>query len=327
MFKNKYEFNTETLSYDKIELTVKEKIKKISLYTLSLLAFVALLSYGIFVYFYDTASYRSMKRENEKLREHYKVLNKRVDKMASALENMENRDDNIYRVILQKEPVPEAMRNAGFGGTDRYKKLRGFNNSDLIIKTTKRLDQLSKKLVVQSKSYDEVAKLAKKRSEEIKHIPAIRPVNMDKSYVTSYYGYRFHPIYKRREMHQGVDYAAPMGTKVYAPADGTVEKIRYSGGYGRLVVIDHGFGYKTRYAHLNKVLVRRGEKIERGDVIALIGNSGLSTGPHLHYEVHKDNVKVNPINYYFNDVSPREYQNIIRVATKEEDNNKEQQNS
>lgn len=327
MFKNKYRFNSNTLSYDKIELTLKEKIKKITLWGFGLMAFVGLLSYGIFSYFYDNASYRSMKRENQELSKQYVELNKRMDKIASALESIEERDDNIYRVILQKEPVSKSMREAGFGGTDRYKKLRGFNNSDLIIKTAKRLDKLSKKLVVQSKSYEEVIELAKKRSERIKHIPAIRPVDMSDSYVTSYYGYRFHPIYKRREMHDGVDFAAPIGTKIFAPANGRVEKVAYSGGYGRMVIIDHGYGYKTRYAHLNKILVRKGQKIERGEKIGLIGNSGLSTGPHLHYEVIKDNVKVNPINYYFNDVSPKEYQSIIRMVSKDNKKNTDEMNS
>ena len=327
MFQSKYVFNNSTLSYDKIELSLKEKILRFSLYSVSFLAFVALLSYGIFIYFYDTASYQSMRQENKQLKEQYKNLNKRMDKMAGVLEEIEERDDNIYRVILQKEPIPKSMRNAGFGGTDRYKKFRGFNNSDMIIKTTKRLDKLSKKMVVQSESYDEVMDLAKERSEKIKHIPAIRPVDMSNSYVTSYYGYRFHPIYKRREMHQGVDFAAPIGTKIFAPANGRIVKVAYSGGYGRMLIIDHGYGYKTRYAHLSKILVKKGQKIERGETIGLIGNSGLSTGPHLHYEVQKDNVKVNPINYYFKDVSPKEYQNIIRMVSAQGKKNKSKRNS
>lgn len=327
MFQSKYVFNNSTLSYDKIELSLKEKIFRFSLYSVSFLVFVGLLSYGIFIYFYDTASYQSMRQENKQLNQQYKQLNKRMDKMASVLQEIEDRDDDIYRVILQKEPVPKSMRNAGFGGTDRYKKLRGFNNSNLIIKTTKRLDKLSKKMVVQSESYDQVMDLAKERSEKIKHIPAIRPVDMSSSYVTSYYGYRFHPIYKRREMHQGVDFAAPIGTKVFAPANGRVKKVSYSGGYGRMIVIDHGYGYKTRFAHMSKILVKKGQKIERGETIGLIGNSGLSTGPHVHYEVHKDKVKVNPINYYFKDLSPREYQSIIRMVSTQGEDKKDERNS
>lgn len=325
-FNNRYEFNKETLSYDKVQLSLREKIIRFTTYSIVFAAFVTLLAYGIFVYFYDTSSHRSLKRENEYLKEQYNVLNDRLDQFAAALEDIQKRDDNIYRVMLQKEPLSPSVRKAGFGGSDKYEKMRGYNNTNMVVKTAQRLDNLSKQLVVQSKSYDEVIQLAKQRNDRMSHIPAIHPVSMKTAYVTSHYGYRFHPILKRRELHSGVDFAAPIGTEIHATADGKVVKVNYSGGYGRMVTIDHGYGYKTRYAHMHKVHVRRGETVKRGQVIGLVGNSGLSTGPHLHYEVIKNNIKVNPINYYFNDITPREYDQMIRLVNNGQ-NNTDQANS
>ena len=318
-FKSAYVFNYDTLSYDKIELTLRQKVVRISLATLSFLVFMMILSYGIFVYFYDTESYQSMKQENKHLKKQYEVLNNRLENITANLEEIEERDDSLYRVILQKDPVPQSVREVGYGGSERYKNLKGYNNSNLIVETARKLDKLSRKLEVQSNSYKKVFELAKERRKKIKHTPAIRPVDKSKTYITSHYGYRFHPIFKKRKMHEGVDFSGPIGTKIRATAKGKVVDVSYSGGYGRSVLVDHGFGYKTKYAHLNKIHVKKGERVDRGEEIGLLGNSGLSTGPHLHYEVRKDNSIENPINYYFNDVTPEEYLEIVRTAEKQKE--------
>ena len=220
--------------------------------------------------------------------------------------------------IFEAEPIPASIREAGFGGVDRYKALLGYNNSELMIESTKRIDQISKQLYIQSKSFDELAKLVKSKEQLLACIPAIQPIsNKDLKHVPSGYGWRTDPIYKTAEFHPGLDFTANTGTEIYATGDGIVITADAAAqGYGNHVVISHGFGYQTLYGHMSKIAVAIGKKVKRGELIGYVGSTGRSTGPHVHYEVIKSGEKVNPINFFFNDLSPAEYQEMITLASR-----------
>jgi murein DD-endopeptidase MepM/ murein hydrolase activator NlpD len=265
----------------------------------------------------DSPKEKLLKKENNQLKAQYELVNKRMDQLTVVLEDIERRDDEIYRIIFEAEPIPKEIREAGFGGVNRYKKLDGFRNSELIKESAQKLDQITKQLYIQSKSFDEVHDMAVRKEEMLASIPAIQPVsNKDLKRMASGYGMRMHPIYKRRKMHTGMDFSAERGTEIYATGAGKVIHVEKSRrGYGNHVIIDHGYGYQTLYAHMSKFSVRRGEKIKRGQVIGYVGNTGTSVAPHLHYEVIKNGEKVNPINYYFNDLTPEEYEKMIEFAS------------
>jgi len=316
MEKYKYKYNPRTVSYEKVELTWKDKFMRFLTYFAATLV-LAVLYNLIFSAFFDTPKEKELMRENNQLELQYEMLNEQFDRVEKVLKDLQERDNNIYRVIFETEPIPSSVRQAGYGGSDRYEDLRSMENSDLIIKTNQRLDKLSKQLYVQSKSYDEIISLAKNKEKMLSSIPAIMPVsNKDLTRTASGYGWRIHPIYKIRKFHEGMDFTAPTGTEVYATGDGVVEVVKSSKrGYGKRVVIDHGFGYKTRYAHLNEFNVRRGQEVKRGEVIGYVGSSGLSVAPHLHYEVMKANNTVNPVDYYFNDLTPKQYEKMIFISS------------
>lgn len=227
-----------------------------------------------------------------------------------------DRDDNIYRIIFEAEPIAKSVRQAGYGGVDRYAKLEGYNNSELLIETAKKLDIIASELYVQSKSFDDVYEMARNKEEMLACIPAIQPVNnKELKRLSSYYGYRIDPVYKIKKFHAGVDFSAPQGTPIYASGKGTVIKTKYSRrGYGNTVTIDHGFGYTTFYAHIKDIKVKKGDKVVRGQIIATVGNTGKSTAPHLHYEVRKNNRTINPIYYFFNDLSPDEFDTLLSLS-------------
>ncbi|KPL22750.1 MAG: peptidase M23, partial [Bacteroides sp. SM1_62] len=266
---------------------------------------------------FDTPREKMLKRENSQLNQQFEILNEKIGRLETVLEDIEKRDDNIYRTIFNADPIPHSVRDAGFGGVNRYENLEGYDNSDKIIETARRLDELTKAVYVQSKSYDEVIEMAKNRELQLSSLPAIQPIaNKDLTRTASGWGFRIHPIYKIRKFHHGMDFTAPTGTEVYATADGTIELVERSRrGYGNKVVIDHGFGYKTLYAHLEEFNdLWKGKKVKRGDVIAYVGSTGLSTAPHLHYEVHLNGKKINPINYYFEDLTAEEYDRMIVLS-------------
>ena len=236
--------------------------------------------------------------------------------MIKVLADMQNSDDNIYRTIFEAEPLNYSVREAGFGGSNRYKELEKMENSKMVLLTAKRLDILTRKVVVQSKSYDDLVKMAVNKEKMLTSIPAIQPIaNKDLERTASGWGYRIHPIYKIRKFHYGIDFTAPTGTEIYVTGDGVVEKIdRSQRGYGNSIIINHGYGIKTIYGHMNAFNVKQGQKVKRGDVIGFVGNTGLSTAPHLHYEVERNGEKVNPINYFFNDLTADEYDRMIDIS-------------
>lgn len=315
MARSKYKYNKESLKYDRIRTSFGTKTL-IFLSYLSIVVVMAVILNIIYSSFFDTAKEKRLIRENNQLLFQYELLNSKITNLESVLADIENRDDNIYRTIFNAEPIPKSIRDAGFGGVNRYEYLDGFDHSSLVIETAKKLDQLKKAVYVQSKSYDEIIELAKNREDQLACLPAIQPIsNKDLTRTASGWGYRIHPIYKIRKFHYGMDFTAPTGTDVYATGNGKVIRVEWSRrGSGNHILIDHGYGYITLYAHLSGFSVKLGQQVNRGDVIGFVGSTGLSTAPHLHYEVHLNNKKVNPINYYFNDLTPEEYDRMIELS-------------
>ncbi len=315
MAKAKYRFNPETLQYDRIEHTFKQKIFRIFVYFFASVL-LAGIYFGVLSYFIDSPKEKKLKREIAAMRSQYEIMNKRLEQVSAVLADLQQRDDNLYRTIFEADPIPSSVRKAGYGGVNKYSDLEGYDNSDIIIETARKLDIITKEAYVQSKSYDELINLARNKEKMLSCIPAIQPIsNKNLRRVASGWGWRIHPIYKIRKFHYGIDFTAPRGTPVYATGDGVVKKIvRSRRGYGNEILLDHGFGYVTVYAHLNNFNVKKGQHVKRGDVIGFVGNTGLSTGPHLHYGVMLRGKYVNPINYFFNDLTADEYEKMIKLT-------------
>ena len=316
MAKVKYKYNPHSLSFDKIKMSLRERsLRFIAFLTGSVI--LALLYGAIFTLLFDSPKEKVLKRENEQMRLQYQLLSKDLDKVEKVLAHLQQTDDNLYRTIFEAEPITSSLREGGIGGVNRYEELEGYDNSNIVIETAMRLDKIKKKTYVQSKSFDELIGLANEKEEMLRSIPAIMPIsNKDLTRTASGWGYRIHPIYKIRRFHYGMDFTAPTGTEVYSTGDGTISSIRSSmRGLGNHIIVDHGFGYQTVYAHLSRFNnLRVGQKVTRGDIIGFVGSTGLSTAPHLHYEVHLNGKKVDPANYYFNDLSPEEYERMIELS-------------
>lgn len=316
MAKIRYRFDQKSLTYDKVRRTAKSLILRFLGYILTGLGFsvvIILIAYTLF----DSPKERIYKREIEQYKLQYKILNDRFDHVSTVLTNIQERDDNIYRVIFEAEPIPWSIRNAGFGGVDRYAKLDGFKSSSVIIETTKKLDRITSQLVVQSKSFDEVFEMARNKAEMLACIPAIQPIEKGKGRIVSGYGMRFHPILKYRRMHWGIDISAPTGTPIYATGDGIIKSVGRKGGYGKTCIINHGYGYQTLYGHMKTFIAKRGQKVKRGEIIGYVGNTGLSRAPHIHYEVIYNNKKINPVNYFYSDFTPEEFEKVLELAAKD----------
>jgi murein DD-endopeptidase MepM/ murein hydrolase activator NlpD len=320
MSKVKYYYDSENLAYKRIRTKKRKKFAYVVLFLLS----SALFGFLIFLLLINTSFFETPKdkiqaREIEALALNYKVLNKKIDLMNEVLEAIESRDNDIYRIYFNATPISEEERKAGFGGVNRYKDLQGYNNSELLENTTKRVDILTKELVIQSKSLDEIVALAKKKEKLLAAIPAIQPVkNEDLKHMASGYGYRSDPFTKIRKFHYGMDFTARTGTPIYATGDGVVYKADASlSGYGNHIEINHGYGYKTLYAHLSKYKCRPGQSVKRGDIIGYVGSTGRSQAPHLHYEVLKNGERVNPLNFYYGSISAKEYIEISKLANQE----------
>lgn len=318
--KVKYYYDTESLAYKKINLSKRKSFGYVTIFIISsalfgFLCFVILLNTP----FFETPKDRLQAREIDNMKLQYAIMNKKMHQINEVLEAIEERDNEIYRIYFNASPIPEEQRKAGFGGVNRYKNLEGFNNSDLVIATARNVDIISKRLAIQSKSLDEIVTLAKGKEKLLAAIPAIQPVkNEDLKQMASGFGYRNDPFTKIRKFHAGMDFSARTGTPVYATGDGIVEKADNSlSGYGNLIVVRHGFGYETYYAHLSKYKVRAGQIVKRGDIIGYVGSTGRSEAPHLHYEVHKNGEVVNPINFYYGSISAAEFVAISKLANQE----------
>lgn len=315
MAKTKYVFNTKTLAYEQLKRSKGQKIFSTFLFLITTLALAIVIFFVSFMFF-ESPRERIMKRELSQYQLQNEIMNDRLGKMQVVLDELADKDDNIYRIIFEAEPIPKEIRQAGYGGADRYSALEGYDNTQVLETTAKKLDKIASQIYVQSKSFDEVYKLAKNKEKMLASLPAIQPVNnTELKRIASYFGYRIDPIYKVNKFHAGLDFSAPQGTPIVATGDGIVKMTKKSKrGYGNTIEIDHGYGYHTFYAHTKTILVKRGEKVKRGQVIGTVGNTGKSTAPHLHYEVRKNNRTVNPIYYFYNDLSPEEYELLLDLS-------------
>ena len=317
MSKNKnYIFNDRTLMYEIRKRSRMSRVfKSVTLFALSLGMSVLYFWLYTSVLGLEPPKTVLLKKQNAGWCSRMEVMNRQLDNYEEALASLQMRDDDIYRSIFGMHEIPEEVRNAGFGGVNRYSHLDDMGQNSLLKSTTVRIDVLTKKSYVQSKSFDEVAQLSRRAGDMASCIPAIPPINPDRSKyrLSSSFGYRVDPVYGRSARHQGVDFAMDPGNPIYSTGDGVVESVKFEFfGYGNHVVIDHGFGYKTRYAHLRNIGVVEGMKVKRGECIGESGNSGKSTGPHLHYEVIYKGSPVNPSNYYDLSMTPEEYATMVQ---------------
>lgn len=314
MAKKKFHFNPETLSYEQIEHTITHWLKQLFFHTLSGVSFGAIFFF-IFVYTVRSPEEKQLSEEKRNIQAQYKVLDRQFDEIQAVLTDMQERDDNLYRVVFQADPIPLAVRKGTSANTEYYQQLLDMTNSEIVVSTTRKMNEIKKKLYIQSKSYDELVKLAKNKEKMLLHIPAIQPVlNKDLTRMASGYGWRMDPVYHTRRFHEGMDFTAPVGADIFATGNGTVVAAGWQQGYGNCVQINHGYGYLTLYGHMSAIKVRVGQQVKRGDVIGLVGNTGKSTGPHLHYEVHLKGKPMNPQNYYFLDLSPAEYDRMVQMS-------------
>ena len=312
----RYIFNKETLTYEVVRQSRRSRVfKTLTLFAVSLC--MAVFYFWLYAYVLDLELPKTalLKKKNAQWCSRVEMLNRKLDESSEALTSLQMRDDDIYRSIFGMNEIPAAVRNAGFGGVNRYAHYDDIDSDGLLKRTAVRLDVLTKKSYVQSKSFDEVAQLSRRAGEMASCIPAIPPVNPDpKKYrLSSGFGYRRDPFTGRSKRHTGVDFALKPGNPVYSTGDGVVESVKFElFGYGNQIVIDHGFGYKTRYAHMKSIGVAEGMKVKRGECIGLSGNSGRSSGPHLHYEVMYKDAFVNPANYYDLSITPDEYSTMVQ---------------
>ena len=317
MAKVKYYYDADTLSYRKIDVKKSEYYKKTVFGVLAVLL-IAFIGFIIFSQFLMSPNERAINRENENLKLNLDLFSKRIAESSVVLNQLQERDNNIYRMYFEANPIPNEQRKAGFGGVNRYKSLEGYDNSKMIKQLTKDIDILSKQLVIQSKSLDEIVILAKEKEKMLAAIPAILPVKLvDLTRMASGYKWRMHPILKIRKFHKGMDFTAPTGTPIYASGNGKVIRSSRSATYGRVVYINHGYGYTTIYAHMSKIKAKRGQNVKRGDLIGYVGNTGRSVSAHLHYEVRKNGKALNPINFYYGDLTPAQFAAMQKASEEE----------
>lgn len=316
MSKAKFKFNDKTLQYEKVEISWKDRLKKLGVQ----FGFSILLSLAFIILSYPIVEQiiaRKQIVENSKLKREYNFLSAKMDELENELNILRLRDDSVYTNIFGSVPISNSLRSLKFTDDENYKHLKSYSNSKLLIETAEKLYNLEKKVNIHKKSFERIEKLTIRRSEKLAHIPAIQPIpNNNLIRTGSGFGMRLHPVYNVMKMHTGIDFTAKVGTEIFATGDGTITTaIKSRTGYGNHVVINHGFGYKTLYAHLNRIDVRVGQKIKRGTIIGSVGNTGTSTAPHLHYEVIHNGKKVDPINFFFNDLSYDEYKEIVKIST------------
>lgn len=312
--KKKFQINPKTLVLEEVEYGIGYWLRQSGIYIISgiILGIVFLF---LFLTFFPSPREKQLQREKEALQAQLSTLSQQVDQMQLVMADLQQRDDNLYRVLFGAEPIPLSIRQGTQRKISYYEDIARMTNNQLSADLTLKVDVLEKELYVQSKSYDEIIEMAKNQEIRMENIPAIQPVlNKDLKRVASGYGMRIDPVYHVRKFHQGMDFTAPTGTEVFATGNAKVKFSGWKQGYGNTIILDHGFGYETVYAHLYKSLVRKGQKVRRSDIIGLVGNTGKSTGPHLHYEVRLNDRPVDPRNYYFYDLSPEEYDQMIQLS-------------
>jgi len=318
MAKIKYYYDTESCKYERVKVSTWDII----LNALGFLSLSMILAVGIFIIsnkYFKSPVVSQLEKENDELEFYFEILQKDFEDVSKMLTSLQERDDNIYRVIFEAEPISSSIRNAGTGGANRYKEItsKGLEREDMLVNAYQKIDKMKKQMYIQTKSHDELMDMAASKEKMLAALPAIQPVsNKELKRLSSGFGVRMHPILKVRKLHPGIDFSAPKGSPIYATGDGVIKKVKTSlGGYGKQIDIDHGYGYKTRYAHLSAFNVKEGQKVKRGECIGFVGNSGRSTAPHLHYEVHKDNVKIDPVHFFSLDLNASEYEEILRLSS------------
>ena len=309
-----YIYNPKTRTYDRIYPTVRQRIMSYLRRLFVGMGFGAG-SFLVLLLIFGSPSEKNLRIENSQLQAQYHILSTRLDEALNVMSKLQQRDDNLYRVIMQADPVNDELRTAGYGNTNRYEELMGMANSRLVVSTSQKMDLLARQIYIQSESFDDVVEMCKKHDEMLECIPAIQPVaNKNLKQTASGYGTRIDPIYKTVKFHAGMDFSANTGTPVYVTGNGKVIKAGWEGLYGNCITVDHCFGYVTKYAHLSKIDVRVGQNVVRGEIIGKVGSTGKSTGPHLHYEVHVKGKVVNPVNYYFMDLNAEDYDRMVEIA-------------
>lgn len=307
----KFKYNAQTTNLKPIRQRRLRRIRNFAAFLL-VTAFFGVISGFYFSQKVSSPEENTLAAELQEMKIQYELLNKKVKQSQEVLNQIEDRDNAIYRSYFELDPIPDDVRKAGFGGVNRYSKFSDWKYGNLVTDVAKSIDVLNKQLVIQSKSLDEVVVSAKEKDKMLTHLPAIQPVaNKDLNRLASGFGMRMHPILKIGKMHNGTDFAANIGTPIYATGDGKVKSADRQGGYGNCVVINHGYGFETLYAHMNKYIVRSGQQVKRGDIIGYVGTTGMSTGPHLHYEIHKDGKPIDPVSYFYQDVSPDEFKVLL----------------
>lgn len=316
MKKVKYYYNTQTLRYEKLETPLRVKLLRVFGFIAAAI-FTAIIIVSIAFKYLDSPKEKLMRQQLDTYKEYYGFMSDRLIDVESKMKELERRDNEIYRSIFEANPIPDSARLEAIGKDATLQVVNKLEEEDIINNVHNQLNQLASRAEVQAKSYVDIAKMIKNKEKLIAAIPAIQPVsNKNLNRIASGFGYRIDPVYKVTKFHPGLDFTAPQGTPIYATADGVVKVAEYStGGYGRHVVINHGYGYETLYGHMIRIKVKRGQSIKRGEVIGWVGSTGKSTGPHCHYEVHKNGQRIDPIYYFYNDLSPAQFERILKLAT------------
>lgn len=313
--KKHYRINPDTLQLERINHGIRYWLRRSGGYVLGGIC-LGILFFYIFLYISPSPREASLMQYNKNLNAQLELMDKQLDQMQIVLNDIAQRDDNLYRAILGAEPIPLSVRLGAVQQAEYYDSIARMTNEQLAADIRRKVDLMEKGLYVQARSYEEVLELAKTQEIRMENIPAIQPVpNKDLKRMASGFGWRVDPVYHIRRFHEGMDFSAPTGTDIFATGNGTVIFAGWKQGYGNTVDIDHSFGYTTRYAHCSKLLVRKGQQVKRGEIIALVGNTGKSVGSHLHYEVHFHNRPVDPRNFYFYDLSPEEYDKMVQLSS------------
>lgn len=315
MKKVKYYYNTNTLRYEKLETPLRVKLLRVFGFIAAALVTAGLISFVAFQ-FIGSPRERILAQQNKALRDNYRELEDTLDAMQRQMRELEKRDNDVYRAIFEANPIPDSARAKELEEKQEIAKIERIKDHQLASAVMATVNNLSSRIAVQKRSYDEVEELVRNKEQLLAHTPAIQPVsNKDLNRIASGFGYRIDPVYKTTKFHAGLDFSAPQGTPIYATADGTVAMSGNAGnGYGNHVIIKHGYGYETLYGHMVRVKARAGQKVKRGEVIGWVGSTGKSTGPHCHYEVHKYNQKIDPIYFFYNDLSPEQFDLLLKKA-------------
>ncbi|NOT51647.1 MAG: peptidoglycan DD-metalloendopeptidase family protein [Chitinophagaceae bacterium] len=315
MKKIKYYYNTNTLRYEKLETPLRVKLLRIFGFIAAALVTAGLIAFAAFR-FIGSPEERILRQQNANLRENYRELRDHIRSIQQQMQELEKRDNDVYRAIFEANPIPDSARAKELANQLEIMSVERIKDNQLVAAIDATLKNLTSRIEAQKKSYDEVDKLVKNKEQLLSHTPAIQPVsNKDLNRIASGFGYRIDPVYKTTKFHAGLDFAAPQGTPIYATADGTVSTAGNTGnGYGNHVIINHSYGYETLYGHMVRIKVRNGQAVKRGEVIGWVGSTGKSTGPHCHYEVHKYGQKIDPIYFFYNDLTPEQFDLILKKA-------------